>query len=146
MENKASEKRRHISLSFPKNLDDIYVSISSEGARIFKDENMTDELPWGRRNLEIEIPFNVKSLLAKRTILPPIIELGINKKIWPICDMKELRFIFDNRNILMIDQEGLFRETKYKQLCACLAWKNWVLVQYKHCSGEIHAILYWKEK
>lgn len=143
---KVTEGRRYCCLSIPTSEKVVWAEIlSGKTVNFYKDEGRNEEIVHGKRYvLELEIPKEVKVLEIRKSNMPPICELGVNRKIWPIDEMIGLRIIFDNRNINMVDDEGEFRKEKYKQLYKNLSWKKWAMLLYKYKDGGYKAQLWWK--
>ena len=140
-----STKRRQIHLELLRCRDRMYAKISPKGAEVFKDQKMEEPIiGLVREHLDIGIPYKIKQIEINRTYLSPIIELGLNRKLWPKEGMKDLRLVLDKQDISLVDEKGNFKETKYKQLCNAMSFKKWALLLYKRMDGTLDATLWWK--
>lgn len=135
-------QRREVVLKLPKKRDICYVDLSS--GECFEDEGMEREiLSKNPVELRLALPEKIETVEVHKASLPPIIEMSVNRKVWPMEDAIGLKLFLDNREINMIS-EGKYRQNKYRALFHAVTWKRWVLLVYNFKNGSTRSILWWK--
>lgn len=139
--------RRKLEIKLP--VEDCFVDLTQDKPKFYKEAEKVEEISnKGGSKIEISIPRNIENLETlevRKSMLPPIVEAGINREIWPKGRMVGLRLIMDNRDINMVDDSGEFRREKYIQLYQCTAWKRWVILVYTRKDSSKRAIMWWKK-
>ena len=143
MSNKTKTERRKVRLKVSKRWDVCY--IDTDTAKAFADAEMSEEImTQSPIELEVSIPISIKHLELRKALFPPIIQLAMNRQIWPKDKAVSLKLFLDNREIEMTEK-GEFREKKYQDLCKAVYYKRWALLMYTYKDGSTEAILWWKK-